>query len=99
MVFENFTYYNIFDNVSNAPVDEVVYQRMQESSNVLKRTYSGELYYDTVYSPRIPYTTMKSYDDYKWYNELITHHKMTNDKKEMKENGVLFFLREMFCCR
>jgi hypothetical protein len=72
---------------------------MQESSNVLKRTNSGELYYDTVYSPRIPYTTMKSYDDYMWYNDLITYHKMTNDKKEMKDNGVLFFLREMFCCR
>jgi hypothetical protein len=99
MVFENFTYYNIFENVVRPPADEVAYQRMQESSNVLKRTNSGELYYDTVYSPRIPYTTMKSYDDYMWYNDLITHHKMLNDKKEMKNNGVLFFLREMFCCR
>jgi len=99
MVFENFTYYNIFEDVVKTPADEVAYQRMQESSNVLKRTNSGELYYDTVYSPRIPYTTMKSYDDYMWYNDLITHHKMLNDKREIKENGVLFFLREMFCCR
>ena len=99
MVLENFTYYNIFEDVVKKPADEVAYQRMQESSNVLKRTNSGELYYDTVYSPRIPYTTMKSYDDYMWYNDLITHHKMLNDKKEMKDNGVLFFLREMFCCR
>jgi hypothetical protein len=99
MVFESFTYYNIFESASKAPPDEVVYQRMQESSNVIKRTDSGELYYDTVYSPRIPYTTVKTYDDYTWYNDLITHHKMCNDKKEMKENGVLFFLREMFCCR
>jgi len=99
MVFESFTYYNIFENVNKPPVDEVVYQRMQETSNVLKQTTSGELYYDTVYSPRLPYTTIRSYDDYVKYNHLITHHKVLNDKKEMNENGIIFFLREMFCCR
>jgi hypothetical protein len=99
MVFENFTYYNIFDNFDKPPIDELVYQRMQETSNVMKRTDSGDLYYDTVYSPRLPYTTIRSYDEYVKYNSLITHHKMLNDKKEMKENGVIFFLRELFCCR
>jgi hypothetical protein len=99
MVFENFTYYNIFDNITKPPVDELVYQRMQETSNVMKRTDSGDLYYDTVYSPRLPYTTIKSYDEYIRYNDVIIHHKMLNDKKEMKESGVIFFLREMFCCR
>jgi hypothetical protein len=99
MVFESFTYYNIFEDVNKPPVDEVVYQRMQETSNVLKQTTSGELYYDTVYSPRLPYTTIRSYDDYVKYNHLITHHKVLNDKKEMNENGIIFFLREMFCCR
>ena len=99
MVFESFTYYNIFEDVNKPPVDEVVYQRMQETSNVLKQTTSGELYYDTVYSPRLPYTTIRSYDDYVKYNHLITHHKVLNDKKEMSENRFLFFLREMFCCR
>lgn len=99
MVFENFTYYNIFNNVSKPQVDELAYQRMQETSNVMKRTDSGDLYYDTVYSPRLPYTTVRSYDEYVAYNNLITHHKMLNDKKEMKESGVIFFLREMFCCR
>ena len=99
MVFENFTYYNIFENVAKLPVDELAYQRMQETSNVMKRTDSGDLYYDTVYSPRLPYTTIRSYDDYVKYNHLITHHKVLNDKKEMNENGIMFFLREMFCCR
>jgi len=42
---------------------------------------------------------MKSHDDYKWYNNMVTHNKVINDKKEMKQNGVLFFLREIFCCR
>jgi len=99
MVFESFTYYNIFEDIGKTPVDEVVYQRMQESSNVMKRTDSGDLYYDTVYSPRLPYTTIRTYDGYMAYNEVIMHHKMLNDKKEMGENGVIFFLREMFCCR
>lgn len=99
MVFENFTYYNIFENVAKLPVDELAYQRMQETSNVMKRTDSGDLYYDTVYSPRLPYTTIRSYDEYVRYNDVIIQHKMLNDKKEMKESGVIFFLREMFCCR
>jgi len=99
MVFENFTYYNIFENVAKQPVDELAYQRMQETSNVMKRTDSGDLYYDTVYSPRLPYTTIRSYDEYVRYNDVIIQHKMLNDKKEMKESGVIFFLREMFCCR
>ena len=86
MVFENFTYYAIFGDTSSMPADEVAYQRMQESSNVIRRTDSGELFYDTVYSPRIPYTTMKSYDDYRWYNDLITHHKALNDKKVMMKD-------------
>ena len=99
MVFESFTYYNIFEDVTKPPVDELVYQRMQETSNIIKQTDSGDLYYDTVYSPRLPYTTIRSYDDYVKYNHLITHHKVLNDKKEMNENGIMFFLREMFCCR
>jgi hypothetical protein len=99
MVLENFTDYGIFDNTSRMPLDEIVYQRMQESSNAIRRTDSGELYFDTVYSPRIPYKLVKSYDEYKEHNNLITHHKMLNDKKEMKENGILFFIREIFCCR
>jgi hypothetical protein len=99
MVMENFTYYNIFNNRMVTPVDEVVYQRMQESSNVIRKTDSGEIYYDTVYSPRIPYTTIRSHEDYVKHNGLISHYKMLNDKKEMKENGILFFIREIFCCR
>ena len=99
MVFENFTYYGIFDSLSSMPEDELAYQRMMESSNVIRKTESGELYYDIVYSPRIPYKAIKSYDDYKWYNNMVTHNKVMNDKKEMKENGVLFFFKEIFCCR
>jgi hypothetical protein len=100
MVLEDFCYYNIFESVSKAPPDEIVYHRMEESlSSAIKRTDSGELYYDTVYSPRLPYTTVRTYDDYVAYNDVIKHHKMLNDKKEMSENSVLFFLREMFCCR
>ena len=82
------------------PEDELAYQRMMESSNVIRKTESGELYYDIVYSPRIPYKAIKSHDDYKLYNNnMVTHNKVMNDKKEMKENGVLFFLKEIFCCR
>ena len=100
MVLEDFCYYNIFEGASKAPPDEIVYQRMEESlSSPMKRTNSGELYYDTVYSPRLPYTTVRTYDDYVAYNDVIKQHKMLNDKKEMKENRVLFFLREIFCCR
>ena len=100
MVLENFVYYNIFEDAHKAPPDEVAYHRMEESlSSPIRRTDSGELYYDTVYSPRLPYTTIRSYDDYVKYNHLITHHKVLNDKKEMNENGIMFFLREMFCCR
>jgi hypothetical protein len=99
MVFENFTDYGIFDTVSNMPPEEIAYQRMLESTNILERTDSGELYYTAVYSPRVPYKMFKTYDNYKDHNSMITHHKMLNDKKEMKENGVLFFLREIFCCR
>ena len=100
MVLEDFCYYNIFEDRRNTPVDEVVYQRMEESlSSAIKRTNSGDLYYDTVYSPRLPYTTVRTYDDYVAYNDVIKQHKMLNDKKEMSENRVLFFLKEMFCCR
>ena len=100
MVLENFVYYNIFEDAHKAPPDEVAYHRMEESlSSPIRRTDSGELYYDTVYSPRLPYTTMRTYDYYVAYNDVIKHHKMLNDKKEMSENRVLFFLREMFCCR
>ena len=76
---------------------------------MIRKTESGELYYDIAYSPRIPYRAIKSHDDYKWYNNMVTHNKVThnkvthnkvmNDKKEMKENGVLFYLKEIFCCR
>ena len=100
LVLENFVYYNIFEDSRKAPPDEVAYQRMEESlSSPIRRTDSGELYYDTVYSPRLPYTTVRTYDDYVAYNDVIKQHKMLNDKKEMSENRFLFFLREMFCCR
>jgi hypothetical protein len=100
MVLEDFCYYNIFEGAHNKPVDEVVYQRMEETlSSAIKRTDSGDFYYNTVYSPRLPYTTVRTYDDYVAYNDVIKQHKMLNDKKEMNENRVLFFLKEMFCCR
>lgn len=93
MVFENFTYYGIFDSLSNMPEDELAYQRMMESSNVMRKSEGGELYYDIVYSPRIPYKAMRS------HNDMVTHHKAMNDNKEMKQNSVLFFLKNIFCCR
>ena len=100
MVLEDFCYYNIFEDTRRTPPDEVAYQRMEESlSSVIRRTDSGELFYDTVYSPRLPFTTVRTYDDYIAYNNVIKQHKMLNDKKEMSENRVLFFIREMFCCR
>jgi hypothetical protein len=99
MVLEDFCYYSIFESASKAPPDEIVYQRMQETTSAIKRTDSGDFYYDTVYSPRLPYTTVRTYDDYVAYNDVIKQHKMLNDKKEINENRVLFFLREMFCCR
>lgn len=99
MVFEDFCYYNIFEEGHTTPPDEVAYRMMQESSSVIKQTPSGEIYYDTVYSPRLPYTTVRTYDDYIAYNNVIKQHKMLNDKKEMSENRVLFFLKEIFCCR
>ncbi len=100
MVLEDFCYYSIFEGAHNTPVDEVVYQRMEETlSSAIKRTDSGDLYYNTVYSPRLPYTTARTYDDYVAYNDVIKQHKMLNDKKEMSENRLLFFLKEMFCCR
>ena len=100
MVLEDFCYYNIFEDTRRTPPDEVAYQRMEESlSSVIRRTDSGELFYDKVYIPRLPYTTVRTYDDYIAYNNVIKQHKMLNDKKEMSENRVLFFIREMFCCR
>ncbi len=90
------------------PEDELAYQRMTESSNVIRKTESGELYYDIVYSPYspyIPYKAAKSYDDYKLYNNnnnnnnMVTHNKVMNDKKEIMLNGVLFYLKKIFCCR
>ena len=99
MVLENFCNYNIFEEGHTTPSDEVAYRMMQESSSAIKYTPSGEIYYNTVYSPRLPYTTVRTYDDYVAYNDVIKQHKMLNDKKEMSENRLLFFLREMFCCR
>ncbi len=99
MVFGDFWYYNIFEEGHNTPPDEVAYRMMQESSSAIKYTPSGEIYYNTVYSPRLPYTTVRTYDDYVAYNNVIKQHKMLNDKKEMSENRVLFFLKEIFCCR
>jgi len=99
MVLEDFCYYNIFESVSKAPPDEIVYQRMEETTSAIKRTESGDFYYDIVYSPRLPYTTLRTYDEYVAYNDTIKHYKMLNDKKEMNDNCVLFFMREMFCCR
>jgi hypothetical protein len=99
MVLENFCNYNIFEEGHTTPPDEVAYRMMQESSSAIKYTPSGEIYYNTVYSPRLPYTTVRTYDDYVAYNNVIKQHKMLNDKKEMGENRVLFFLKEIFCCR
>jgi len=99
MVLENFCNYNIFEEGHTTPPDEVAYRMMQESSSAIKYTPSGEIYYNTVYSPRLPYTTVRTYDDYVAYNNVIKQHKMLNDKKEMSENRVLFFLKEIFCCR
>ena len=75
MVLEDFCYYNIFESASKAPPDEVVYQRMEETTSAIKRTDSGDFYYDTVYSPRLPYTTVRTYDDYVAYNDVIKQHK------------------------
>ena len=100
MVFEDFFYYSIFEDVCRPPADEYSYRMMEETSaSVLKRTDSEELFYDTVYSPRLPYVTLKTYDEHIAYNNVIKRHKMLNDKKEMSENGVLFFFKEIFCCR
>ena len=99
MVFGDFWYYNIFEEGHNTPPDEVAYRMMQESSSAIKYTPSGEIYYNTVYSPRLPHTTVGTYDEYVAYNNVIKQHKMLNDKKEMSENRILFFLKEMFCCR
>ena len=102
MVLEDFTYYSIFDSRKNYPIDEAVYQRMLQLSSkedILRRTNSDELFYSVVYSPRLPHCTLKTHHDYVAYNDVISHHKMLNDKKEMKENNCLFFIRELFCCR
>ncbi len=99
MANDQFGYYNLFEQFNNIPVDEIVYHRMHESSNIIKRTDSGELFYDTVYSPRLSTATIKTHADYIAFNNSITGLKVANDKKEMNDNCVLFFFKEMFGCR
>ena len=111
MVFEVYTtydysfHYNGGHGVKPPPsvYDEIAYQRMEETTNtgagVIKRNNSDEIYYESAYSPRLPNVSIKTYDDYVAYNDSIKHYKMLNDKKEMKENCILFYLKEMFCCR
>ena len=99
MVFGDFWHYNIFEEGHTTPHDEVAYRKMPESSSAIKYTPSGEIYYNTVYSPRLPHTMVRTYDDYVAYNNVIEQHNTLNDKKEIGENRILFFLKEMFCCR
>ena len=112
MVFEVYTtydysfHYNPGYNVKLPPsvYDEVAYQRMEEITNkgaagIIQRTDSDEIYYESAYSPRLPNISIKTHSDYVAYNDSIKHYKMLNDKKEMKENCILFYLKEMFCCR
>ena len=99
MVLENFCYYNIFEEGHTTPDDEVAYRIMQQSSSAVKYTPSGEIYYDTVYSSRLPYTTVRTHDEYVAYNNIIKDDKILNNKKETIMNRVLFFIKDIFCCR
>lgn len=111
MVFEVYTTYDYSFNYNSdynvklppSVYDEVAYQRMEEIANkgtgIIQRTDSDEIYYESAYSPRLPNISIKTYSEYDAYNDTIKHYKMLNDKKEMKENCLLFFMREMFCCR
>jgi hypothetical protein len=98
MVIENFTYYNMNENQMKNKPDEIMYQRMQESSHAIRKTESGELYYDAVYSPQIPYKTVQSPHGYSNHNGLISHYNVVNNN-EMDKKDILSRIKEMFCCR
>ena len=98
MVMENFTHYNMYENQMKTKPDEIVYQRMQESSHAIHKTNSGELYYDAVYSPQFPYKMVYSSDEYTKNSGLLSHYNVVNNN-EMNKNGILVRIREMFCCR
>ena len=98
MVMENFTHYNMYENKMNTKPDEIVYQRMQESSYAIRKTESGDLYYDAVYSPQIPYKPVYSSDRYIKDGGLISHYGVVNNN-EMNKKGIFVRVKEMFCCR
>ena len=93
MVTENFTNYNIFDNISNKPAQQIAYHRMSESSNPNPIASCGvdksELFFHGVYNPRIPYMSNRDYDA-----GIISHHNVTNNS----DGRLLQKIRNMFCC-
>ena len=93
MVTENFTNYNIFDNISNKPAQQIAYHRMSESSNPNPTARCGtdksELFFQAVYNPRIPYVSNRDYDA-----GMISHHNVM----KKSDGSLLQNLRNMFWC-
>jgi hypothetical protein len=83
--------------MKNRP-DEIVYQRMQESSYAIRKTESGDLYYDAVYSPQIPYTQVYSNDWYTKDDGLISHYDVVNNN-EINKDRIFARIKKMLCCR
>jgi hypothetical protein len=98
MVMENFTHYNMYENKMKNRPDEIVYQRMQESSYAIRKTESGDLYYDAVYSPQIPYKPVYSSDWYTKDGGLISHYDVVNNN-EMNKDRIFARIKKMLCCR
>lgn len=95
---ENFTYYNMYENKMNNKPDEIVYQRMQESSHNVRKTDNGDLYYDTYYGPQVSYKIAYSNDEYTKSSGLLSHYDVVNNK-EINKKSIVTYIKSIFCCR
>jgi hypothetical protein len=71
---------------------------MQESSYAIRKTESGDLYYDAVYSPQIPYKQVYSSDWYTKDDGLISHYDVVNNN-EINKDRIFARIKKMLCCR
>ena len=93
MVTENFTHYNIFDNVSNKPAQQIVYHRMSESPdpNCGEGVGNKGLFFYGAYNPRISYVSNRDYDA-----DIVSHRHHNVTKKS--DGSLVTRIRDFFCC-
>lgn len=107
MVFENYTYYDIYNNIPNKPKDEILYHRMYETSNIFNKTDNGNVYHNMIYKPRIPFKSAKlnekpaeCYVNCDNQDDLITYHSaLLFDRISERKKSWSVFFKDLLCCR